>query len=134
MFNSVDVSKCSCFKETDRLKLLGIVEHGFGDFDAFNTIVRHVFNERMSVPLTFEEWQLKLEEVAAETQRLRKRLLLCTCYIGGFGIFGIVVMGQLIVAEMLDSKTYGLPAIWSAFVTPAGSLLLLGMMANDVVG
>ena len=44
----------------------GIVEQGFGDFPAFNQIIRHVFNERMQdIPLTCEEWQVKLEAVAA---------------------------------------------------------------------
>ena len=42
------MQKCKCFLEADRQKLLGIVEQGFGDFDLFNNMVRHVFDAGMS--------------------------------------------------------------------------------------
>ena len=35
-FEEVDVSKCKCYLEKDRQKLLGIVEKGFGSYEAFN--------------------------------------------------------------------------------------------------
>ena len=47
MFDKVDVRKCACSLETDRQRLLGIIEHGFGEFDDFNDIVQQVFKERV---------------------------------------------------------------------------------------
>jgi hypothetical protein len=43
MFDAIDVAKASCYLESDRQKLLGIIEVGFGDVSAFNTVLRHVF-------------------------------------------------------------------------------------------
>ena len=49
MFSQVDVSTSKCFLESDRQRLLGIVEQGFGNFHQFNNIIRHVFNDRISL-------------------------------------------------------------------------------------
>ena len=51
-FEEVDVSKCKCYLEKDRQKLLGIVEKGFGSYEAFNKAFRHVFDQRMSTIIT----------------------------------------------------------------------------------
>eukprot|EP00400_MALV-I_sp_L67-5_P000596 gene596-1015_t len=47
-FESVDASHCKCALESDRQKLLGVVEQGFGNFNEFNTILRHVFRKRLN--------------------------------------------------------------------------------------
>ena len=36
------MSKCKCHAESDRQKLLSIVQQGFGDFESFNAIIREV--------------------------------------------------------------------------------------------
>ena len=51
-FEEVDVSKCQCYLDKDRQKLLGIVEKGFGSYEAFNKAFRHVFEQRMSTIIT----------------------------------------------------------------------------------
>eukprot|EP00400_MALV-I_sp_L67-5_P000595 gene595-1014_t len=48
MFETVDAKECKCFLESDRQRLLGVVEQGFGNFHQFNDILRHVFKKRMS--------------------------------------------------------------------------------------
>eukprot|EP00400_MALV-I_sp_L67-5_P000594 gene594-1013_t len=48
MFETVDAKECKCFLESDRQRLLGVVEQGFGNFHQFNDILRHVFTKRMS--------------------------------------------------------------------------------------
>ncbi len=48
MFDQADVGKSQCYLETDRQRLLGIIEVGFGNFDAFNDIIRNVFHKRLS--------------------------------------------------------------------------------------
>lgn len=48
MFDNVDASACDCFLESDRQKLLGIIEHGFGNFESFNYMLRHVFKDRVA--------------------------------------------------------------------------------------
>eukprot|EP00400_MALV-I_sp_L67-5_P000590 gene590-1009_t len=47
MFSSVDASNCKCHSESDRQKLLAVVEQGFGNFESFNQILRHVFRKRV---------------------------------------------------------------------------------------
>lgn len=47
IFHDVDVSKCDCYSEEDKQKLLNVVETGFKSFDAFNDIVRFLFTERV---------------------------------------------------------------------------------------
>ena len=39
-FNRFDVAQSRCALETDRQRLLGIIEAGFGTFDAFNRTMR----------------------------------------------------------------------------------------------
>ena len=51
MFDSIDVIESKCYLESDRQRLLGVIEHGFGDFTGFNDIVRHVFRERITLHL-----------------------------------------------------------------------------------
>eukprot|EP00400_MALV-I_sp_L67-5_P000593 gene593-1012_t len=48
MFATVDASICKCHLESDRQKLLAVVEQGFGNFEEFNNILRHVFRKRVS--------------------------------------------------------------------------------------
>ena len=36
-----------CFLESDKQLILGIIQQGFGSFDAFNETVRQVFNQRI---------------------------------------------------------------------------------------
>ena len=43
MFDTVDVTRSQCYLESDRQKLLGIIEVGFGDVADFNAVLRHVF-------------------------------------------------------------------------------------------
>ena len=47
-FEEVDVSECKCYVDKDRQKLLGIVEKGFGSYEAFNKAFRNVFDQRIS--------------------------------------------------------------------------------------
>ena len=47
-FASFDAAKAECFKEEDRERLLAVVEAGFGNFEGFNTRVRHIFQTRAS--------------------------------------------------------------------------------------
>eukprot|EP00398_MALV-I-01_sp_L67-1_P000845 gene845-870_t len=56
MFENVDASTSDCHLENDRQKLLGIVEHGFGNFSEFNQILRHVFRKRLSTVLGGERF------------------------------------------------------------------------------
>ena len=37
---SFSAEHAKCFLDDDRHRLLGIIETGFGDYDAFNTLVR----------------------------------------------------------------------------------------------
>eukprot|EP00398_MALV-I-01_sp_L67-1_P000640 gene640-207_t len=46
-FEVADINKCKCYLESDRNKLLGIVQQGFGSFEKFNEVIRQVFQERM---------------------------------------------------------------------------------------
>ena len=47
-FKNADVSRSQCHHEAERQKMLAIIEKGFGNFDVFNSIIRHVFSERMA--------------------------------------------------------------------------------------
>jgi len=49
MFKGISVEKCKCYSESDKQKLCAIIEQGFGDFQEFNEIVRHVFVSRLKV-------------------------------------------------------------------------------------
>ena len=51
LFADADVSKCKCFLEEDRQRLLGIVERGFGDFDTFNQMIRQMFQSRFDTQI-----------------------------------------------------------------------------------
>ena len=44
---SFDAEKAECFLEKDRQRLLAVVEAGFGNFEAFNTTMRSIFDERV---------------------------------------------------------------------------------------
>eukprot|EP00398_MALV-I-01_sp_L67-1_P000639 gene639-206_t len=56
-FEVADINKCKCYLDSDRNKLLGIVQQGrpqcpkfpegFGSFQKFNEVIRQVFQERM---------------------------------------------------------------------------------------
>ncbi len=46
-FGDVDVSTSTCFKDSDRQKLMSIIETGFGDFYEFNEILRDVFVQKI---------------------------------------------------------------------------------------
>jgi hypothetical protein len=46
LFANADVSKCKCYLEADRQRLLGIVERGFGSFAAFNQMIQVMFQTR----------------------------------------------------------------------------------------
>eukprot|EP00398_MALV-I-01_sp_L67-1_P000641 gene641-208_t len=46
-FEVADINKCKCYLDSDRNKLLSIVQQGFGSFDKFNEAIRQVFQERM---------------------------------------------------------------------------------------
>ena len=50
-FEAFDVSNAKCTNEKDKEHLLGVIEQGFGSFDAFNELVRHTFVERAAAPL-----------------------------------------------------------------------------------
>lgn len=46
-FKTFDVKRASCFREEERQHLLSVIEGGFGDLEAFNSIVRHLFTHRL---------------------------------------------------------------------------------------
>ena len=48
-FTSFDAAQAQCFKVEDRDHLLGVIEHGFGSFDAFNAVARKMLAERDSL-------------------------------------------------------------------------------------
>ena len=64
LFDKVDVSKCECFLEKDRQRLMGIIEQGFGEFDDFNDIVQQVFKERV----------VNRQEMSENEKRLHREL------------------------------------------------------------
>ena len=45
-FNRFDVAQARCYLESDRQRLLGIIEAGFGTFDAFNRTMRSLLIAR----------------------------------------------------------------------------------------
>ena len=46
-FTSFDVANAHCFREDERQKILGIIESGFGSFEAFNALVGTMFRARL---------------------------------------------------------------------------------------
>ena len=46
-FATFDAAKAECFLPKDKHRLLAVVEAGFGDFQAFNTKMRGVFQTRL---------------------------------------------------------------------------------------
>ena len=44
--SSFDARKARCYHAKDRQHLLGVIEHGFGSFDAFNAIARKMLTDR----------------------------------------------------------------------------------------
>ena len=130
-FEKTDVSKAICTKKVEQKKLLDIVSQGFRNCECFNRIVRHVFRERIKAHMSFEEWQLKLEEVAESSDRLRFRIKMCTTIFGGFLVTLSVLVNQLLASGVLDQDTFGLASYWGAFIAPCGSLMFLGVMPND---
>ena len=46
-FRTFDVRRAMCFREEERQHLLSVVEAGFGDLDVFNSLVRHLFTNRL---------------------------------------------------------------------------------------
>ena len=46
-FATFDAAKAQCFLPKDKHRLLAVVEAGFGDFQAFNTKMRGVFQTRL---------------------------------------------------------------------------------------
>jgi len=53
MLDIVDVAKGKCYLESDQQRLLGIIESGFGSFDAFNEVIRTVFHQGLSQLTTY---------------------------------------------------------------------------------
>ena len=51
-----------CHLESDRQKLLGIIEQGFGDCYEFNDILRHIFKKRRAVlqSLKTRRWSVRI--------------------------------------------------------------------------
>ena len=50
-FEAFDVSNAKCTNAKDKEHLLGVIEQGFGSFDAFNELVRHTFVDAAAAPL-----------------------------------------------------------------------------------
>ena len=46
-FQTFDVKHARCFKEEERQHLLSVIESGFGDLEVFNSVVRHLFTNRL---------------------------------------------------------------------------------------
>lgn len=46
-FRTFDVRRAMCFHEAERQHLLSVVESGFGDLEVFNSMVRHLFTNRL---------------------------------------------------------------------------------------
>ena len=45
-FDEFTVQKATCFKASERQKLLAALESGFGSFDAFNSLVSNMFKDK----------------------------------------------------------------------------------------
>ena len=133
MFDNVDVVQCKCGLERDRAKILSIIQQGFIDFSSFNNIIRGVFANRISASLTFEEWQIKLEEVAQASNRLRRRIVLCTTGIGFLFLTMVLPIRLLLLVDLLDYHTVGHFFFYDGLITPFGLLILFGIMPNDVM-
>jgi hypothetical protein len=56
MFRDIDIVRSKCFLESDKQKLLGIVEYGFGNANLFNEVIRDMFKSRHKTV-----FQIKLE-------------------------------------------------------------------------
>ena len=50
-FEAFDVNNANCTNDKDKEHLLGVIEQGFGSFDAFNELVRHTFVDAAAAPL-----------------------------------------------------------------------------------
>jgi len=48
-FEAFDAQQCECFLATDRERLLGVIEAGFGSFSTFNALARKMLLDRVSV-------------------------------------------------------------------------------------
>ena len=46
-FRTFDCKRASCFREDERQHLLSVIENGFGDVEVFNSVVRHLFTNRL---------------------------------------------------------------------------------------
>ena len=63
-FRMFDVRRAMCFREEERQHLLSVVEGGFGDLEVFNSVVRHLFTNRLAG-----------DEVTSTTRRASTRRL-----------------------------------------------------------
>lgn len=77
--------------------------------------------------------QLTLQEAADSGQRLRYRLTMFTTVVGAVLVFLVLVVGQLVANRTLDQNSWGQPGYYSGMIAPFGSLMLLGIMPNDVL-
>ena len=46
-FRLFDCKRAKCFREEERQHLLSVIENGFGDLEVFNSVVRHLFTNRL---------------------------------------------------------------------------------------
>ena len=85
----------------------------------------------MSTQLSFEEWEVKLQEVVKANNHLRSRIKMCTTQVGLFFLVTTTVLAQLIVSGILEADTFGQGASWGSLVSPCGFYMLLGVLPND---
>lgn len=65
-FMAFDAQHAKCFLEEDRERLLGVVEAGFGDYDAFNKLVREALVDRARSSQSKRAWLLQRGHLPAE--------------------------------------------------------------------
>ena len=54
-FQRFDVSEADCFLKSDKEHLLGVIQQGFGSFEAFNDLVRATFTQAVDKEQAMKE-------------------------------------------------------------------------------
>ena len=66
---SFDAQHAKCFVEEDRERLLGIIEAGFGDYGAFNSLVRVALLERSRESICRRAWERQKQAFGGQSDR-----------------------------------------------------------------
>lgn len=75
----------------------------------------------------------QMEEAVAAGKELRFRMMLVTTVAGAVLMVGSLVIGNLLKADVLSIDHFGPPLIYLSMVFPFGTLMLLGIIPDDII-